>query len=133
LRTGEAIPYISETHKSSDFIEFLRILDGKYPKEEIIRVILDNHSAHTSKETRKFIDANPERFEFVFTPAHGSWLNMIESFFSKMSRQMLRGIRVCSKGELTERIYHYFNEINEVPIVFHWKYKMNEISSVEYC
>jgi len=133
LRTGEAIPYVSETHKSSDFIEFLKKFDGKYPKEEKIRVILDNHSAHTSKETRKFLEGTPGRFEFVFTPKHGSWLNMIESFFSKMSRQMLRGIRVCSKGELTERIYQYFKEINEVPIVFHWKYKMNEISSVEYC
>jgi len=59
LRTGEAIPYVSETHKSSDFIEFLKKFDGKYPKEEKIRVILDNHSAHTSKETRKFLEGDP--------------------------------------------------------------------------
>jgi hypothetical protein len=55
---------------------------------------------------------------------------MIESFFSKMTRQMLKGIRVSSKEELAKRIYQYFNEINEVPVVFHWKYKMDEISSV---
>jgi transposase len=133
LLTGEAIPHISETHKSSDFIEFLTILNGKYPKEEKLRLILDNHSAHTSKETRKFLEGNPDRFEFVFTPTHGSWLNMIESFFSKMTRQMLRGIRVSSKGELKERIYQYFDEINEAPVVFHWKYKMNELSSAECC
>jgi len=131
LLTGEAIPLVSETHKSSDFIEFLKILDAKYPKEEKIRLILDNHSAHTSKETRKYLDENPNRFEFVFTPKHGSWLNMIESFFSKISRQMLKGIRVTSKKELADRIYQYFDEINEVPVVFRWKYKMNEISQEE--
>ena len=130
LLTGEAIPLISETHKSSDFIEFLRMLDAKYPKEEIIRLILDNHSAHTSKETHKYLAMNPGRFEFVFTPKHGSWLNMVESFFSKITRQMLRGIRVSSKEELAKRIYQYFDDINEVPVVFRWKYKMDEIPPV---
>jgi transposase len=132
LLTGEAIPLISETHKSSDFIEFLKLLDVKYPKGEIIRLILGNHSAHTSKETRAFLSMNPGRYEFVFTPTHGSWLNMIESFFSKITRQMLRGIRVSSKKELTDRIYQYFDEINEEPVVFRWKYKMNEVS-LEKC
>jgi len=131
LLTGEAIPLISETHKSADFIEFLKLLDAKYPKGEIIRLILDNHSAHISKETQKFLATKPGRFEFVFTPKHGSWLNLIESFFSKMSRQMLKGIRVSSKEELAERIYMYFNEINDNPVVFRWTYKMKEFSPGE--
>jgi len=131
LLTGEAIPLISETHKSSDFISFLSLLDAKYPEGEIIRLILDNHSAHTSKETRSFLATKPGRFVFVFTPKHGSWLNMIESFFSKMTRQMLKGIRVSSKDELAERIYQYFHEINQDPVVFRWKYKMNEFSPGE--
>ena len=71
LLTGEAIPLVSQTHKSSDFIEFLRILDAKYPEGDTIRLILDNHSAHTSKETRRFLATLPEdRFVFVFTPTH---------------------------------------------------------------
>jgi transposase len=127
LLSGEAIPLVTETHKSSDFIRFLKILDEKYPEGDKIRVILDNHSAHTSKETRAFLTTMPRRFEFVFTPKHGSWLNMIEGFFSKMTKQMLRGIRVRSKDELRERIYKYFDEVNEVPVVYHWKYKMDEI------
>ena len=126
LLTGEATPLISETHKSSDFIEFLKILDAKYPEGEKIRLILDNHSAHTSRETRGFLETIPNRFEFVFTPKHGSWLNMIESFFSKMTRQMLKGIRVSSKDELAERIYHYFDEINEDPVIFRWTYRMKD-------
>ena len=131
LLNGEAIPLVSETHKSSDFIRFLEILDEKYPVEDKIRIILDNHSAHTSKETRAFLTTKPGRFEFVFTPKHGSWLNMIEGFFSKMSRQMLRGIRVQSKDELTERIYKYFREINEVPVVYRWKYKMDDVEPAQ--
>lgn len=132
LLTGEAIPLISKTHKSSDFIEFLKILDAKYPEGDTIRLILDNHSAHKSKETQQYLATLPEdRFVFVFTPTHASWLNMIESFFSKMTKQMLKGIRVSSTDELSERIYHYFDEINADPVVYHWTYKMDEIEPDE--
>lgn len=128
LLTGEAIPMVSDSHKSSGFVNFLRKLDEKYPEGDTIRLILDNHSAHKSKETNRYLASLPVgRFEFVFTPTHSSWLNMIESFFSKMTRQMLRGIRVNSKEELVERIYRYFEEINEEPIVYHWSYKMDEV------
>jgi transposase len=130
LLTGEAIPLISDTHKSSDFITFLKMLDTKYPSEHKIRIILDNHSAHTSKETRNFLATMPEgRFEFIFTPKHGSWLNMIESFFGKMTKQMLRGIRVKTKQELVDRIYQYFTEVNREPVIFRWTYKMDEVQS----
>ena len=132
LLTGEAIPLVRDTHKSSDFIDFLKILDKKYPSQDTIRIILDNHSAHTSKETKRFLATMPkERFEFVFTPKHGSWLNMIEGFFGKMTKQMLRGIRVNSKQELVDRIYQYFDEINKEPVVYHWKYKMDDIEETE--
>ena len=73
----------------------------------------------------------PNRFEFVFTPKHGSWLNMIESFFGKMTKQMLRGIRVKTKQELIDRIYQYFEEVNQEPVVYHWKYRMSEIDVSE--
>ena len=132
LLTGEAIPLVSDTHKSSDFIAFLKILNEKYVTQDKIRIVLDNHSAHTSKETKNFLATMPEgRFEFVFTPKHGSWLNMIESFFGKMTKQMLRGIRVKTKHELINRIYQYFDEINKEPVVYHWKYKINEMDESE--
>ena len=57
------------------------------PTDTAIKLILDNHSAHISKETKKWLAAQPEgRFTFVFTPKHGSWLNLVEGFFSKMAR-----------------------------------------------
>ena len=127
LQTGEAIPLVSETHTSKDYIEFLKILDAKYPAGDKIRLVLDNLAVHTSEETRKYLATVPRRFEFVFTPKHGSWLNMVEGFFSKMTKQMLRGIRVRSKQELADRIYRYFEEVNAESIIFHWKYKLDDI------
>lgn len=131
LQTGEAIPLVRDKYSSTEYIEFLKLLDDKYPKGDKLRIVLDNLKVHTSEATRKYLVTVPGRFEFVFTPKHGSWLNMVESFFSKMTRQMLRGIRVKSKEELTNRIYRYFVEINEEPIVFHWKYNLDDIDVSE--
>ena len=92
---------------------------------------MDNLKVHSSEETRKYLATVPERFEFVFTPKHGSWLNLIEGFFSKLTRQMLKGIRVKTKDELVQRIFKYFDEVNEDPVVYHWKYKLEEIDPSE--
>ncbi|MFC2338504.1 MAG: IS630 family transposase [Olsenella sp.] len=127
LLTGEATPLVSETHKSSDYVEFLRILDGKYPKGDLIRIVLDDVSARTSAETRRYLATVPGRFEFVFTPRHGSWLNLVEGFFSKMTRQMLRGIQVSSKDELKERILRYFKEVNAEPVVYRRKWNLSDV------
>lgn len=132
LLTGETIPVVSESHKSSDFICLLKKLDERYPEGDVIRIICDNHSAHKSKEVRNYLATRPEeRFVFVFTPTHGSWLNLIEGFFSKITKLMLKGIRVNSKEELANRIYLYFDEVNREPVVYRWTYKMEEISVEE--
>ena len=132
LLTGIAVPVVSETHKSSDFITLLKKLDEMYPEGDIIRIICDNHSAHKSKEVQNYLATKPEgRYTFVFTPKHASWLNLIECFFSKMTKQMLKGIRVKSKEELADRIYQYFDEVNAEPVVFHWTYKLDEIQQKE--
>ena len=127
LPAGEATPLVGETHKSSDYVEFLRILDGKYPKSDLIRIVLDNVSARTSAETRHYLATVLGRFEFVSAPKHGSWLNLVEGLFSKMTRQMLRHIRVSSKDELKERILRYFKEVNAEPVVYRWKWNLSDI------
>ena len=127
LHTGKVTHYISPTHKSIDFINFLEKVDQEYKDVEKIRIILDNHSAHVSKETQAYLSQRPNRFEFVFTPKHGSWLNLIESFFSKMAKSVLRGIRVNSIEDLITRIEKYFSMLNEKPVVYRWKYKMDSI------
>lgn len=130
LLTGEVLGLVRERHRSAEFIEFLKMCDARYKKHARIRVILDNHSAHTSAEVMNFLKFAPNRFEFVFTPKHGSWLNLIEGFFAKMTNTMLRGIRVSSKEELIRRIELYLNEVNAAPVVFKWKYNLDDISVV---
>jgi putative transposase len=95
---------------------------------DVIIIILDNVSVHTSKETQSYLKTVPQRFHFVFTPKHASWLNIIESLFSKMTRSMLRGIRVSSKEELKGRMSQYIDDMNETPTIFKWKYKMDKMA-----
>lgn len=121
LHTGEIIANVEPKHRSREFIDLLKRLDAHYPSGAIIRVVLDNHSAHISKETMTYLATRPGRFEYVHTPKHGSWLNLIECAFSKMARTFLRHIRVNSKAELKERILKGIAEINEAPIPFRWK------------
>lgn len=128
LTTGEVVPLVRETHSSSDFIDFLKIVDERYPDAERIRLVLDNLKVHTSKKVMEYLETRPNRFVFVFTPKHGSWLNLVESFFGKMTRTLLRGIRVSSKQELIDRIYAYMDEINKDPVIYRWTYKMDEIT-----
>ena len=130
LCNGEVLGLVRERHRSAEFIEFLRLADAHYPASARIRMVLDNHSAHLSRETRAYLATVPNRFEFIFTPTHGSWLNLIESFFGKMAKTLLRGIRVKSKEELKTRIEMYLREVNEEPVVFRWKYKLETLSVV---
>ena len=127
LHDGHVHALVRDRHRSREFTEFLEEMDHYYPSDWKIRVVLDNHSAHVSKETLKWLESRPNRFDFVFTPKHASWLNMVEILFSKMARSFLRGIRVESKEELVARIYRYVQEINDSPVIFRWKYKLDEV------
>ena len=126
LHNGTVTEIVSRTHNSDDFISFLKKLDSSYPREKRIRLILDNLRVHTSEKTREYLLTVPNRFQFIFTPKHGSWLNIVEMLFSKLARTMLREIRVKTIEELENRIHQYFQEINRSPVIFRWKYKMDD-------
>jgi transposase len=127
LLTGKVHALVRDRHRSREFIEFLKLLDAAYPARTAIKLILDNHSAHISAKTRTWLAAQrPGRFEFTFTPKHGSWLNLIEGFFSKFARSVLRHIRVASKDELKERIIAGIDDVNRYPVVHTWSYKLAE-------
>ena len=121
LHNGHIVAQVHDRHRSREFISLLKELDEYYPKENTIRIILDNHSAHISKETMGYLATRPNRFIYVHTPKHGSWLNLIETFFSKISRTFLRHIRVETKKELRERILRGIEEINREPVIHRWK------------
>ena len=66
------------------------------------------------------------RFVFTFTPKHGSWLNLVEGFFSKLAHSVLSHIRVASKQELKDRIMAAMDEFNRHPVVHTWSYRINQ-------
>jgi transposase len=126
LISGKVHALVRDRHRSREFIEFLKLLDAAYPTDTAIKLIIDNHSAHISKETRAWLATQPaHRFEFTFTPTHGSWLNLIEGFFSKLARSVLRHIRVASKQELKDRIMAAIDFFNQEPVVHTWTYKLD--------
>ena len=120
LHDGRIIAKVRDRHRSREFIELLKELDEYYLEKSTIRVVLDNHSSHVSKETMAYLASRPGRFIYVHTPKHGSWLNLVETAFSKMARSFLRHIRVSSKSELKERILKGIEEINADPVVHRW-------------
>src|SRR5713101_8852030 len=127
LLTGKVHALVKDRHRSREFIEFLKLLDAAYPAHTAIKLILDNHSAHISKETKAWLADQPaDRFEFTFTPTHGSWLNLVECFFAKLARSVLRHIRVASKQELKDRIMAAMDEFNRHPVVHTWSYKLDQ-------
>jgi len=121
LHTGRVTARVERRHRSREFIALLQDLDRSYPPECILRLVLDNHSAHLSKETQAYLSTRPNRFQYVLTPTHGSWLNIVETLFGKMSRTFLRHIRVQSWEELRDRILLGVAEINAAPVVHRWK------------
>ena len=114
---------VKDRHRSREFIEFLIA----YPARTAIRLILDNHSAHISRETKAWLADQPiHRFEFTFTPNHGSWLNLVEGFFSKLARSVLRHIRVASRQELKDRLMAAVDYFNRDPVVHTWTYRLDK-------
>ena len=120
LHDGHVFAQVHHRHRSSEFIGLLKEIDAHYPLDTQIRIILDNHSAHISKETRSYLATRPGRFIYVHTPTHGSWLNLAETLFGKMARTFLRHIRVSSWEELKKRILLGVQEINQQPVVHRW-------------
>jgi transposase len=121
LHDGHVTAEVHPRHRSREFILLLKALDSHYPPECVIRLVLDNHSAHISKETMAWLATKPNRFVYVHTPKHGSWLNLVETLFGKMARTFLKHIRVSSRQELKDRILLGIAEINQEPVVHRWK------------
>ena len=93
-----------------EFIALLKDLDALYPPDCTIRLVLD-----------RVIATRPNRFKYVLTPTHPSWLNIVETLAGKMTRPFLRQIRVGSRKELRERILLGIAEIDAMPVVHRWK------------
>jgi transposase len=120
MLTGNVVGDCKEKHKSSDFIAFLKKLDKKCEKGKTLHIILDNYSAHKSKETNEYLAAHTERFSLHFIPTHSSWLNMVERWFSEITSKRIRRESWDSVQELVKAIKEFITTWNKSKRKFVW-------------
>jgi transposase len=121
VATGEVITERIHRNDSQTFIGFLARLDADIPAHLRIHLIMDNGSSHTSKATRAWIAAHP-RFTVTCTPKHASWLNMVEQFFSVLTRRALRTGEFTSQDDLEDKITASTIRHNQTARPIDWRY-----------
>ena len=121
VTTGTVHPKIIKRNDSDTFIEFLTELAATVEPDKKIHLILDNGSSHTSRKTRKWLREHP-RFTVTYTPCHASWLNMIEIFFSILTRRVLRRGDFASRDDLIKKITTFIKTYNRTAKPFRWTY-----------
>lgn len=124
--TGKRYARIRRKRRKKEFALYMQKLETLYPEAEVITVVLDNLNTHNFSSFYETFDAEEaarltDRFEFIYTPKSGSWLNMIEIEFSALSRQCLNR-RIASIGELSNEVIAYFKERSEKGIKINWQF-----------
>ena len=124
--TGKRYAHIRRRRRKKEFARYMQKLATLYPEAEVIIVVLDNLNTHNASSFYETFDAEEaarltDRFEFVYTPKSGSWLNMIEIEFSALSRQCLNR-RISSIGELSNEVIAYFKERSDKGIKINWQF-----------
>jgi transposase len=121
VATGEVISQRIRRNDSVTFIRFLAMLDQHIAPGQRIHLIMDNGSSHTSKATRAWIAAR-HRFSVTYTPKHASWLNIIEQWFSILTRKLLRRGSFQSQEDLDRQITEFTIGYNETAHPWKWRY-----------
>ena len=106
-------------HTHQEFIRFLNTVERAVPAGKLVHAILDNYATHKHPKVKAWLARHP-RWVFHFTPTSGSWLNAVESFFSKMTRQRIRRGVFRSIADLQTAINRYLKEHNDDPKPFVW-------------
>jgi transposase len=102
-----------------EFIRFLNAVEREVPAEKPVRTVLDNYATHKHPKVLAWLARHP-RWTFHFTPTSASWLNAVENFFSRMTRQRVRRGVFRSIADLQAAINAYLAEHNASPKPFVW-------------
>ena len=108
-----------QRHRHQEFIRFLNAIEAQVPVGKVVHVILDNYAAHKHPKVRAWLDRH-RRFTFHFVPTSCSWLNAVEGFFAKLSKQRLKRGVFRSVYELQIAINRFVAETNQMPKPFIW-------------
>ncbi len=116
---GSVIGRCMQRHRHQEFIRFLNAVEVEVPAGKIIHVVLDNYATHKHPKVLAWLARHP-RWVFHFTPTSSSWLNAVEGFFSKLTRQRLKRGVFRSIADLQAAIHRYLSEHNDDPKPFRW-------------
>jgi transposase len=118
VHSGTVVGDCRDRHTGADFLQFMKQLVKRYRRTEL-HVILDNSSTHKTPEVKAWLDAHP-RVHFHFTPTGASWLNMVEAWFSILTRKSVRRGSFNSVKALVRHIRTYIDHWNDNAVPFIW-------------
>jgi transposase len=122
VHSGEVLTERIVKNNSATFIQFLSMLDAHIDPNLTVHLVLDNGSSHTSKATKKWLREHP-RFQPHYTPAHASWLDQAELFFSILTRRLLRRGEFTSRQDLADKIENFVIVYNRTAKPYRWTYQ----------
>lgn len=134
VATGNVIGRCYRRHRAVDLRRFLREVEKTIPDDLDIHLVMDNYGTHKSKMIKTWLSRRP-RFQVHFTPTHSSWLNLVESWFSILTRRKLkRGVHT-SVSMLEKDIRDFIDAYNDEPTNFTWTASADQIleSVSSYC
>lgn len=127
---GRRMIQVKDSHKAEDWVDFMRDLEAQYPQVETITVVLDNLSIHKKAHFYKFIEpaqarALVEKFRFVYTPVHGSWLNIAEIELRMLKQQCLAR-RMPDKQTIEDQIKAWATDKNNKQVKVDWQFSIDQ-------
>jgi transposase len=128
IATGEVLTDLRKSHAATDVLRFFKQIDAAVPRGLSVHVVLDNLSAHSGPEIKKWLaHRDRRRWHLHFTPTSSSWLNLIERWFKELTDKRLRRGRFINVTELTEAITTWAEQWNINPKPFIWKATAEDI------
>jgi len=118
IATGRVIAHVKQRRTSVNFLRFLKDVVAAYPRREL-HMVLDNLNIHNNEAARRWLARHP-RVQFHYTPTHASWVNLVECFFSILTKQGLAQSVHSSKRQLKDFLLDYIARNNENPRPFVW-------------
>ena len=121
VKTGEVHGMTAGRHTTQEFIAFLDGLVARTKWAREIHVVLDNLSAHKTKDVERFLSEHPQ-VRFHFTPTYSSWLNQVELWFAKIQRDVIRRGVFTSVADLGQKLRKYIRAYSKSAKPFRWSY-----------
>ena len=128
VATGKVTDACYPRHRHEEFLKFLKQVAKAYPRRQL-HLVVDNYAAHNHAEVKAWLARNP-RVQLHFTPTHSSWMNLVESFFSIITRQAIRRASFTSVREVTDAIRRFIDGWNDRCVPFTWTKTTEEILAV---